>query len=167
MKSHPFSILFLLLLCCGNNVNAQILENAIEPERSSIIITGDTLKISTGITIIRGQRIRIGEASGENGWYQSIGFKSPASWAVLLFHDTEINNQYQGTNNPEQVRENDKVKSYLKEGDSLLVTKIKRMGNNRKGYWYWVFLRDTRFPVINYRCNLETAITTREILVEN
>ena len=69
MKSHPFSILFLILLCFGTNVNAQILENAIEPERSSIIITGDILKISTGITIIKGQRIKIGKASGENGWY--------------------------------------------------------------------------------------------------
>lgn len=145
---------------------AQGAAGTIDGSTRQFIRNGDTLISGSGSQIVVGQRVKIGKGSGENGWYKSIGLKSAASWLLLLFHDTEIKNQYAYSGDPEQERENDKVRDYLREGDSLLVTKIKRSGNKKHGYNFMIFLRDGKFPAINYRCNVQIASDTGEIILE-
>src|SRR5258708_6984477 len=110
MISRRFLCLFLLV----PGVRTVHAQEGNTPPAQGIIYTlaNDTLYTNAGFQIFVGQQIIIGKGSGQNGWYQSIGFRSGAAWPLLLFYNTELKVTY---NEPDgtQIRENDKVKESL------------------------------------------------------
>src|SRR5688500_3978700 len=90
-------------------------------------LVGDTLFSNHDFKIFIGQPLIIGHAKGERNWYNTISFKSGASWPLLFLKNAETNLDLEYQMDP-SIREKDKVKEYLTAGDTLIVTKIKRLG---------------------------------------
>jgi len=125
----------------------------------------DTLMTNQNFRIYVGQPLVIGLASGERNWYETISFKSGASWPLLLMKKTEtdLNPEYQMD---PSIRERDKVKQYLTPGDTLFVTRIKKYGKKKFGYWYRVSMGHKQgFLSLNFNCNIIDAIRKREVLL--
>ena len=124
----------------------------------------NTLSTNQGFKIVVGQQIIVGAATGEQGWYQTITFKSPTAWPVLLFRNQELkqNVEYQLD---ESIRDKDKIKGLLTKGDTLTVTKIKRLGSRRSGnHWYVVLMRlDQGVLSVNFSCYIMDAIRLGEV----
>jgi hypothetical protein len=131
---------------------------------TSYRLINDTLFANNAIRFFIGQKLQAGRGAGQNGWYEQIGFKSPLNWSLLLFHDSEIKNSYSNSGTPEVDRQNDKLKGLLNIGDTLSVINIKKRGSKRYGYWYYVILKQTKFPHTNFNCNIELAIKNKEIV---
>ena len=125
----------------------------------------DSLFISADSVITLGQKLIVGEGSGENGWYKSIGFKSAFAWPLWLFRSSELDNTYYQQDG-ESIRELDKVKNYLSPHQELEVMKIRKKGNKRRGYTYIVYLRNKSFPGLNFSCNIKLALKTKEIFMQ-
>jgi hypothetical protein len=160
-----FCFLFLILLLCGN-AHAQTDRPGISRDTVYTLLD-DTLYSNIGFAIIVGQKLLVGKGSEEKGWYMSMWFKSPFNWSLWLFRDAELNT----STNPSRIdaaqeRENNKLKNFLHEGDSLVIKKIRKKGNKKYGYWYAVYLKDTKFPITNFICNIEVAIKTKEIIIQ-
>jgi hypothetical protein len=150
-------------VCIGLPAVAQPDSTTIKQDTTYTLV-GDTLFTNQGFKIVVGQPIIIGTASGEQGWYQTITFKNPTAWPLLLFRDLELsqNLDYQLD---ESIREKDKIKDLLAKGDTLQVTKIKRLGRNRSGnHWYIVSMRlDQGLLSLNFRCYITGAIRLGEV----
>lgn len=160
------ALLFLWCITMLVTVKAQPAKDTIL-SGSSYTFFGDTLITNTGAKIIAGQYLLVGKGSGKNGWYEHISFKSAFAWPVWLFRDMELETAYStypNTVDASIVRERDKVKEYLNEGDSLLIKKIRKKGNRKRGYWYAVYLKDTQFLGPGFICNIEPAINSKEVI---
>ena len=132
---------------------------------TTFTLIGDTIFSNQDFKIYIGQRLVIGSASGERDWYETISFKSGASWPLLLMkkEETNLNQEYQLD---PSIREKDKVKTYLSPGDTLIVTKIKKYGKKRFGYHYIISMGHKQgFLSLNFKCNIIEAIRRREVLL--
>ncbi len=129
-------------------------------------LIGDTLFSNANYKIAVGQPLIIGNASGEEGRYQTIMFKSGASWPLLLFRDAEIRQNYEYQLDP-TAREKDKVKGILAPGDTLIVRKIKRFGGRRSGRYRYVVTMGQKQGIVavNFRCDISYAIRLGEVRV--
>jgi len=159
--------LFLLVLILARGVVSAQGQGWSQSSGNDTLYTldGDTLRTNAGFQFYVGQKLVVGKGSGENGWYYSIGFRSANAWPLLLFHDLEMNNEYKYQNDGEQARENDKVRSSLDSGQIAVVTKIRKAGGKKHGYWYWVLFKAKGSPGVRFRCNIGAAIRTKEILL--
>ena len=79
---------------------------------SLYIFRNDSLFISPDSIITIGQKLKIGNGSDENGWYESISFKSAFAWPLWLFRSSELENEYD-TPDGAYIREREKVKSFF------------------------------------------------------
>jgi len=110
-----------------------------------------------------GQRIIIGKPTGERDWYQTISFKSGASWPLAFQYELETSQNPEYQVDP-SIREKDKVKECLAEGDTLVVTRIKKHGNKRSGYWYVITMGQQQGLLsLNFKCYLIEAIKREEV----
>lgn len=127
-------------------------------------LAGDTLFTNQDFKVFVGQPLIIGKASGERGWYNTIRFKTGASWPLLFMQKTEIRQDPEYQLDP-SVREKDKVRDYLSSGDTLVVTKIKKFGRKRFGnYWYMVTIVQKQGVLsLNFRCDLINAVRLGEV----
>ncbi len=147
-----------MLLCTGAYAVAQD-ESSSANNDTTYILAGDTLFTNQDFRVFVGQPVIIGNASGERGWYNTISFKSGASWPLLFMQKAEIRQDPEYQLDP-SVRENDKVRDYLSPGDTLIVTKIKRFGRKRFGnYWYVVTMCQKQGLLsLNFKCALINAL---------
>jgi hypothetical protein len=158
-----YFLLFSFLVCIGFGALAQTDSTAVSQDTTYTLV-GNTLLTNQGFKIVVGQPIIIGEAAGEQGWYQTIIFRNPTAWPILLFRDIELKNnmEYQLD---ESIRTKNKIRDILTKGDTLTVTRIKRFGRSRNT-WYVVWLRlDQGLLSVNLRCYIKDAIRLREIIV--
>jgi hypothetical protein len=158
----PLLSTFLLL-----TVIASIAQSKSQHEQKDTIYTlqKDTLFTNQNFMIYVGQPIVMGMPSGERGWYKTISFKSGASWPLLLSKKAETALDIEYQMDP-SVRERDKVKEHITPGDTLFVTKIKKYGKERFGYWYIVTMGQKQgFLSLNFKCDVINAIKTKEIVV--
>lgn len=156
-----FFCLLIQLNSCVQPVTDSVLLNANAP----FTLVGDTLFHKGNLKIYSGKKLISGQGSGENGWYKAITFKNPANWVNLIGRDMEIKNNvdYQFD---EGIRDRDKVKEYLNPGDTLEVTKIEKLGNEKSGYWYVVNMRQGQGLLsLQYRCYIAEALKSEEMLL--
>ena len=125
----------------------------------------DTLCIGSAIKLYVGESLVIGEGAGENNWYQTIGFRSYLNFPLLFLQGVETKNNPDYQLNP-QHRTNDKVKESLVPGELLIITKLKREGKKRQGYWYTATLKNKRFLNLHYYCNLVKALQLKELSIK-
>ena len=158
-----YIILLTMLLCKGAYAAAQD-ESSSGKNDTTYTLAGDTLFTNQDFRIFIGQPIIIGKASGERGWYNTISFKSGASWPLLLMKGAELRQDQEYQLDP-SVREKDKVRDYLSSGDTLIVTKIKRLGRKRLGnYWYMVSMGQKQGLLsLNFKCDLINAVKFGEV----
>lgn len=145
----------LILLISVHCVSAQVDTN--------FIFSGDTLFAHTGLKIYAGQKMIIGKASEENGWYKTIGFKSAFSFSLLFMRNIEIENNLEYKREPRK-RDNDKLASSIQVGDTITIKKIKQEGNEKKGYWYLVYFKTIRFPKENLYATIVQAMQLKELI---
>jgi hypothetical protein len=125
----------------------------------------DTLYSNAHFKIFVGQQIVIGKAAGERDWYETISFKSGASWPLVFLRDLETSQDLEYQMDP-SIREKDKVKQYLAPGDTLTVTKIKRFGTKRHGYWYRISMGQKQGVLsLNFNCDIINAIKLGEVVI--
>ena len=160
------SLITFLTLFFFNNANSQSHASLGSLQNdTTYTLVGDTLFSNKTFKIFIGQPLLIGKASGERDWYNTITFKSGASWPLVLNKksETELNLEYQL--NP-SIREKDKVKEILTPGDTLFVRKIKRFGSKRSRYRYQVTMGQKQgFLSLNFKCDLLSAIKLREVVL--
>lgn len=162
MKLNGFVYLFLILFMFPGSIS--LAQSAPSLTLDTLLNQrGDTLFISEHSKVFVNQKVVVGTATGSNGWYASIGFKSAFNWPTWLFKGAEERVNYDYEANP-QHRINDKVKAYLHPGDTMTITQIKRNGNQHKGYWYTADLKSNQAFSPRYRCNLLYALDTKEIM---
>jgi len=139
---------------------------AISPTRQSDSLwrlTGDTLYYGSGQKVYVGENLLVGKATGANGWFHTVGFKSDFSWPIWFMRDTESKYNYEYQTDP-QKRVNDKVSAYLRESDTLIIKKLMKEGNRRSGYWVTAILTSSKFPKIKYRSNIMQSLNLKELL---
>lgn len=153
-----------LLFAGWLNLSAQNIQDTAKLDAPSTL-QEDTLFIGSAIKLYVGESLKIGEGTAENNWYRTIGFKSFLNFPLLFLQDFETKNNSDYRLNP-QHRTNDKVKESLVPGESLIITKIKREGKRRQGYWYTATLKNKRFLGLQYYCNIVNALKTKELLIK-
>lgn len=158
-------MLFMGLLISGKTYAQTRNNESTQYKDTTYTLIGDTLFSNQNFKIAIGQPVVIGSASGERDWYNTISLKSGASWPLLFLKKTETgqNIEYQMD---ASIREKDKVKEYLNMGDTLIITKIKRFGKKRNGYWYMVTMGQKQGLLsLNFKCDIINAIRTKEVVV--
>jgi hypothetical protein len=129
-------------------------------------LVGDTLFTNKNFKIFIGQQLIVGNGSSENGWYKTTSFNSVIDWysvtlAILGTENTENQDE-------KESRTNDLVRDCLHQEGTLYVSKIKKYRNDRNTFRYVVILRSRPGkPNTNYRCNIQNAIETGEIVIPN
>ena len=129
-------------------------------------LVGDTLFSNKDFKIFTGQKLFVGNGTSDNGWYKTISFNSVIDWfsitlAVLGTQNTE-------TQEEKEFRINNSVRESMHNEGTLYVKSIKKNGNTRRGFWYSVILKSRPgVPNTNYRCNLQEALKSGEIVLPN
>jgi len=135
-------------------------------DKAIYTLVGDTLFTDKDFKIFKGQKLFVGPGSNQNEWYKTISLNSVIDWysitlAVLGTQNTE-------TQEEKDFRVSNLVKDCLHNEGTLYVKDIKKYGNTRRDFWYIVILKSR--PGIsntNYRCNIQTALKTGEIVLPN
>ena len=153
---------FYILIPVYKSVNGQT-TIPIEVPDTTYTLIGDTLFTDKGFKFYKGQILKVGNGSGENGWFNTITFRSGASWPLLLWKKMdEKDPDYQLD---PSIRIKDNVKLYLNPGSMVKIKKFKRYGKARWGYWYKLILHTTEFPRITFTANIPDAIRTKELII--
>jgi hypothetical protein len=148
-----------------------IISHEIEPadtvskyDKAVYTLIGDTLFTNKDFKIFKGQKLFVGPGSNQNEWYKTISFNSVIDWytitlAVLGTQNTESSEE-------RDFRVNNLVRDCLHQEGTLYVKEIKKYGNARRGFWYSAILRSKPGkPNTNYRCNIQAALKTGEIVL--
>jgi hypothetical protein len=123
-------------------------------------LKNDTLFSNTGLKFFVGQKLIIGNASGEAGQYRSIISKKaaivPSIWGQNKRFENAIENYVDSKKNKE------KVKNSLIPGNSLT---IKRIGlwKESKPHFYIVSLSS---DLDGYSCDIKLALILKELLLQ-
>ena len=129
-------------------------------------LVGDTLFTNKDFKIFVGKKLFVGNGSSENGWYKTTSLNSAIDWysvtlAVLGTQNTE-------TLDERELRINNLVRDCLHQEGTLYVSKIKKYRNDSHTFRYVVILRSRPGKAnTNYRCNIQTAIETGEMVLPN
>jgi hypothetical protein len=133
-------------------------------DKAVYTLVGDTLFTDKDFKIFKGQKLFVGPGSNQNEWYKTISLNSVFDWygitlAVLGTQNTESEEE-------KDFRSNNLVRDCLHLEGTLYVKEIKKYGNARRGFWYSVILRSKPGkPNTNYRCNIQAALKTGEIVL--
>lgn len=103
-------IILLVVLCSFYKANCQELNSDNHKSDTTFTLLGDTLYSNMGFILYVGQKVIAGHGSSQNGWYNSIDFKSAFTWEKWLYRDMEIKNKMEYQSD-ESKRDRDKVKN--------------------------------------------------------
>jgi hypothetical protein len=156
-------VLFCFFCSLSLCLHAQKGTNPI-PNDTIYRLSGDTLFTNKDFKIFIGQKLIVGTGSNINGWYKTISLNSVFDWYGLTLGVFGIQN----TEEPieKEIRDNNIIKDCMRDEEVLNVKKIKQYSNKRQGKWHEVILRSQPGkPNSNYKCTIEEAIRTGEILL--
>jgi hypothetical protein len=156
-------IAFTFILLSADNNFAQMDSLSNNNADTIYILSGDTIFTNKDFNFYVGQKLIVGKGRGEREWYQTVSFRSGLSWPLIFLQKMEMKNNLEYQSDP-SIREKDKVRDFLSSGDTLIITKIKKYGKRRIGYWYEVFLGQKQgFLSLNFRANILEAIRSEEL----
>ena len=120
-------------------------------------LKGDTLYTDTDLKFFVGQKLVIGNPSGDDGFYRAVIYKNaalvPSIWGQDMRYDNAIENHV----NKKKSRE--KVKSSFVPGNSVTITHITYL-KTAKPYFYLVSLE---YDGDRYNCDLRLALVLKEL----
>lgn len=123
-------------------------------------LKNDTLFSNTGLYFFVGQKLIIGNAAGESGYYRSVIYKNAAIVPSIWGQDMRYENAIENHVNKKKSRE--KVKSTLLPGNLLTVKKIS-FCKTGKPYFYLVSLSSDSD---SYNCDVKLALVLKELLLQ-
>ena len=138
MKKSVLTILFAVTVaCCFAQNEAKIL--------------GDTLISTSGYKIVKGQDLKIGVGTMQDGTFKYIRTN-----AASFFNYTSTNGNQAGANSANALARNS-------SGLLMKVIRVEPRGNKKRGYVYYAVLGG----VIRYEVDVDNAIASGEIVVSN
>ena len=148
---------FIVFFC--NTVYGQTKNDSLINSKTTLELKNDTLFSDTGLNFFVGQKLIIGNAAGESGYYRSIIDKNAAIVPSIWGQDMRYENAIENHVNKKKSRE--KVKSSLVPGDLLT---IKGIGFCKTGkpHFYLVSLSSGSDT---FNCDIKLALILKELLL--
>ena len=148
---------FIVFFC--NTVYGQTKNDSLINGKTTLELKNDTLFSDTGLKFFVGQKLIIGNAAGESGYYRSVIHKNAAIVPSIWGQDMRYENAIENHVNKKKSRE--KVKSSLVPGS--LVT-IKGIGFCKTGkpHFYLVSLSS---DTDSFNCDIKLALILKELLL--
>ncbi|MEO8173275.1 MAG: SHOCT domain-containing protein [Sediminibacterium sp.] len=134
--------LVIILLACNTLANAQ------QPIPK---IENDSLYTTSGLTVGKGQKIKLGLGTMPDGDFKFIRINSSS-----IFHNTEISNYNSGynANNANSMNRRNSWREFT-------VVRLERRGDDNHGYTYYVVVAG----VPRYEVDIENAIACGELVL--
>jgi len=123
-------------------------------------LKNDTLFSNTGLKIFVGQKLIVGNAAGEEGYYRSIISKDAAIVPSIWGQDMRFENAIENHVNKKKSRE--KVKKSLIPGNLVAIKKI-RFSKTGKPYFY---LASISTDADDLGCDIKLALILKELLLQ-
>ena len=152
------NFLFFILFSCIS-LYGQTNDDTPTNDNMRFTLIDDTLFSNTGLKLVIGQKLTIGNAGGEKGEYRSIISKKaaivPSIWGQDGRYENAIENYVDSKKNKE------KVKASLIPGNILTIKKI-GFWTNSKPHFYVVYLSS---DTDGYNCDIKLALNLKELLL--
>lgn len=152
-------LLFLIVLI-SNLIYGQTRQDSLINSAMTFDLKNDTLFSSTGLKIFVGQKLTIGNASGERGLYRSIVSKKaaivPSVWGQDKRYENAIENYVDFKKNKEKLRQ------LLVPGHSLTVTAI-GLSKTGRPHFYMATLSSGSYGC---KADIKLALMLGELLLQ-
>lgn len=159
-KLITISVASYLIVLFSNSVYGQINTDSLINGAMTLELKNDTLFSNTGFKIFVGQKLSIGNAAGEGGYYRSVISKDAAIVPSIWRQDMRFENAIENHVNKKKSME--KVKKSLIPGNNLTIKKI-RFSKTGKPYFYLVSIStDTD----DFSCDIKLALILKEFLLQ-
>ena len=149
---------FIVILC--NSVYGQTNADSLINDQMTLGLKDDTLVSNTGLKIFVGQKLIIGNASGEAGRYRSIISKKAALVPSIWGQDARFENAIE--NYVDSKKNKEKVKKSLTPGNLLTIKGIV-LSKTAKPHFYMVSLSSDSD---GYKCDIKLALLLKELLLQ-
>jgi|SRR5688572_20855429 len=153
------SVVLYFMIFFSNSVYGQTNADSLINERMTLELKNDTLFSNTGLKFFVGQKLIVGNASGEAGNYRSIIYKNAAIVPSIWGQDMRYENAIENHVNKKKSRE--KVKSSLLPGNLITIKGIS-FSKTGKPHFYLVSL-SSGTDVFN--CDIKLALNLKELLL--
>lgn len=148
------------MLFFGNSVYGQTNSDSLINGAMTLELKNDTLFSNTGLKIFAGQKLIVGKAACEDGYYRSVISKNAAIVPSIWGQDMRFENAIENHVNKKQSRE--KVKRDLLPGSLVTIKKI-RFSKTGKPYFY---LATISSDTDDYSCDIKLALILKELLLQ-
>jgi len=146
------------IICIFHPVYGQTTTNSSINGGMAFELKNDTLYSNTGLKFFIDQKLIIGNASGEAGYYRSITYKNAAIVPSIWGQDMRYENAIENHVNKKKSRE--KVKSAVLPGNYLTIKKIGLWKSSKPNFYLVSLSSDTD----SYQCDLRLALLLKELL---
>jgi len=123
-------------------------------------LKNDTLYSNTGLKFFAGQKLIVGNASGESGYYRAIIYKNAALVPSIWGQDMRYENAIENHVNKKKSRE--KVKSTVLPGNFLAIKRISFSTTGKPHFYLASLISDSD----SYYCDLKLALLLKELLLK-
>jgi hypothetical protein len=157
--SNKCCFLFLILLF-STSLYGQINADTLTSNNVTFELKNDTLLSNTGLKLFIGQKLIIGNATGEAGRYRSIISKKAAIAPSIWGQDKRFENAIE--NYVSSKKDKEELKNSLISGNILTIKKINYC-TIAKPHFYMVFLSS---DLDDYKCDIKLALNLKELLLQ-
>lgn len=154
------SLASYFIIFFNNSVYGQTNMDSLINGGMTLELKNDTLFSNTGLKFFVGQKLIIGNASGEAGLYRSIISKKAAIVPSIWGQDKRFENAIE--NYVDSKKNKEKVKNSLIPGNLLTIKGI-GLWKNSKPHFYIVSLSSDSD---GYSCDIKLALILKELLLQ-
>ncbi len=153
------SLFLFYSLLSFNIVTAQLNRDSLISAGMTLTLKNDTLYSSTGLKFYAGQKLIVGNPTGNDSYFRSVIHKSAAIVPSIWGQNKDYENAIENHVNKKKSRE--LVKKYLLPGDSLIVQRL-TYSKTGKPYFYML-----SFSTANstFNCDIKLALLLGELLL--
>ena len=144
-----------------NSVYGQTNADSLINGGMTLELKNDTLFSNTGLKLFVGQKLIIGNASGEAGQYRSVISKKAAIVPSIRGQDMRFENAIE--NYIDSKKNKEKVKATLIPGNLLT---IKRIAFSKTGKPYF-YIESLVSETDGYSCDIKLALLLKELLMQH
>jgi hypothetical protein len=159
-KIISISIASYFIVFFSNLVYGQTNTDSLINGGMTLELKNDTLFSNTGLKFFVGQKLIIGNASGETGYYRSIISKNATIVPSIGGRDMRFENAIENHVNKNKSRE--KVKSSLFPGNYLTIKKISLWKNSKPNFYLVSLFSDLNY----YSGDIRLALVLKELLLQ-
>lgn len=136
--------------------------NAVASIKIETNIEVDTLIVRDSILVYPGKKITLLSGKWSKERYYSIRLKTSLSFQGMFLRNMEIKNNLEYKQDP-YLFEVDRARSLVYGINEFVVTKVEKLGNNKRGY---INIAYFKVKGTNLRCDLNLALDSSEIRID-